>query len=609
MTKVVLYTRVSTDEQAEKGYSLPEQMRELRENAAREGFEVAEEVVDAGYSRSTLNRPGMDRVRELVAAGGVDAVLAWKRDRYGAAPWPGVLEVEFAANGCSLRSLDDSGEGEDADFMDGIKDLIARRELRVMSQRAGMGKRSKAREGKVLGSGPAPLGFKYITDRTNYEVDEETMPIVRRIFRAVGAEGSSMWAAGRALEEDGVMAPSGGRWQVSVIRYMIDNDCYQPHTYEEVAALVSPTVAAGLDKKASYGLWYFGKERVTGAAKGRRTHRKQPREEWIAVPIPNAGIPREWVDRARESVKDNVRPPSGGKKTYELAGGIAHCGECGRKMTTHQLGKQKNYFYYVCSSARKGKGWGCDSPHHRAEVLEEAVVEAVDGELLADPDKLAAHADAAIERERATMRGPADAGKTWGEKIAECERKRAKNQEMFRADAMTLEELKSANVALDEERRAAEEGLRATARAGERVAEMEEAKRAALEMFGVGIMGGIQWFPPSLRRGVYALLGLKVVVFADRTFQVEGRFDADLMRLTPEVREYVAELREAEERLLAEERENPATGYTVEVPDPEGNPTALRVSAHAERVERLERELAALRRRLICRGAPTSECW
>ena len=80
------------------------------------------------------------------------------------------------------------------------------------------------------------------------------------------------------------------------------------------------------------------------------------------------------------------------------------------------------------------------------------------------------------------------------------------------------------------------------------------------------------------------------------------------MRLTPEVREYVAELREMEERLLAEEQENPAQGYEVTVPDPEGNPAMLCVSAHAERVERLERELTALRRRLICRGAPTSGC-
>lgn len=57
-------------------------------------------------------------------------------------------------------------------------------------------------------------------------------------------------------------------------------------------------------------------------------------------------------------------------------------------------------------------------------------------------------------------------------------------------------------------------------------------------------------------------------------------------------------VREAEERLLLEERENPAGGHEVTVPDPEGNPTTLRVSAHGERIELLERELARVRREL-----------
>ena len=47
--KAILYARVSTDEQARSGYSLPgQQMGVLREYAAREGYEVPEEVVDAG---------------------------------------------------------------------------------------------------------------------------------------------------------------------------------------------------------------------------------------------------------------------------------------------------------------------------------------------------------------------------------------------------------------------------------------------------------------------------------------------------------------------------------------------------------------------------------
>jgi hypothetical protein len=75
------------------------------------------------------------------------------------------------------------------------------------------------------------------------------------------------------------------------------------------------------------------------------------------------------------------------------------------------------------------------------------------------------------------------------------------------------------------------------------------ARRAVLEMFGSLRMGGIYWFPPRLRREVYRLLGLRVEVFADQTIRVEGEFDANLMRLTPEVERWVEGLREMDARL------------------------------------------------------------
>jgi predicted site-specific integrase-resolvase len=59
--RVVLYARVSTDEQARSGYSLAQQMEALREYAACEGYEVLEEVMDPGQSGASLARPGMAR--------------------------------------------------------------------------------------------------------------------------------------------------------------------------------------------------------------------------------------------------------------------------------------------------------------------------------------------------------------------------------------------------------------------------------------------------------------------------------------------------------------------------------------------------------------------
>ena len=61
-------------------------MEALRAYAGREGYEVLEGVSDPGQSGASLERSGMDRVRDLVAAGGVSVVLAQDRDRFAREP-------------------------------------------------------------------------------------------------------------------------------------------------------------------------------------------------------------------------------------------------------------------------------------------------------------------------------------------------------------------------------------------------------------------------------------------------------------------------------------------------------------------------------------------
>ena len=63
--RAVIYARVSTDEQAEKGYSLPHQINECRRYAQNHGFAVAQEFID-DYSGATLERPGFSMLKEFV---------------------------------------------------------------------------------------------------------------------------------------------------------------------------------------------------------------------------------------------------------------------------------------------------------------------------------------------------------------------------------------------------------------------------------------------------------------------------------------------------------------------------------------------------------------
>ena len=147
-----LYARVSTDEQARSGYSLAQQLEALREYAAREGCEVLGEVSDPGQSGASLERPGMDRVRDLVAAGSVSVVLAQDRDRFSREPaYHYLLRREFEEHGTKMRALNDRGdESPEGELTDGILDQLAKFERAKITQRTRRGKLRRAREGKVV---------------------------------------------------------------------------------------------------------------------------------------------------------------------------------------------------------------------------------------------------------------------------------------------------------------------------------------------------------------------------------------------------------------------------------------------------------------------------
>jgi site-specific DNA recombinase len=145
--RAILYARVSTQEQMKTGYSLAQQLEALREYASREGYEVLEEVTDPGQSGASLERPGMDRVRDLVAAGGISVVLAQDRDRFAREPaYHYLLRREFEEYGTKMRALNDRGdESPEGELTDGILDQLAKFERAKTAERTRRGKLQKTR--------------------------------------------------------------------------------------------------------------------------------------------------------------------------------------------------------------------------------------------------------------------------------------------------------------------------------------------------------------------------------------------------------------------------------------------------------------------------------
>jgi site-specific DNA recombinase len=544
--RAILYARVSTDEQARSGYSLAQQIEALREYAAREGYEILEEVQDPGQSGANLERPGIDRVRDLVSAGGVSVVLAQDRDRIAREPaYHYLLKREFEEHGTKIRALNDRGDDTpEGELTDGILDQLGKFERAKTAERSRRGKLRKAREGKVIALHTPNYGFRYNATRDGYEVDEEAMRVVRRIFHMVGAEHRTLYAVKRTLERENVPTPGGARfWHAKCIRNYLSEDVYKPHTRDEITAMVdagqmSASVAAGLDPNKTYGVWWFNRRRTRRTQvsvlgnNGERTYRKKgqyvqrPKEEWVAVPVPDSGIPREWVDAARDTLKGNSVPSSAGRRVWEISGGIATCKVCGRNMMIHSVMPPRakgRRFYYRCRTRSRDGAEACSHRKcHRAEEVESRVWDLISG-LLKDPERLKAGLEEMIEQERAGLRGdPDQEAKAWLEKLSEVDQERRGYLRLAAKGRMTDEELDEALAELENIRETAEKELKAISARRETLENLERDKDALLEYYARMTPAALDALSPEERHQVYKMLRLAVEISPDGSLDCSG---------------------------------------------------------------------------------------
>ncbi len=533
--RAILYARVSTEEQARKGYSLDQQLEALRQHAACEGYEVLEEIREEGWSGASLERPGMDRVRDLVAGGGVSAVLAQDRDRFVREPaYHYLLRKEFEEQGTRIQALNDRGdETPEGELTDGILDQLAKYERAKIAERTRRGMLRRVREGNPNVTGQPRYGFRYNDARDALVVHEPEMLVVRKIFR-MAAEGLGLNAIQGRLHAAGVPTATGKPvWDIRMIRRVIASDMYRPHSFEEISEVVAPEVAARLDPTAEYGIQWYNRQRVTTRAvsepdgnggrryRKKRTFRWRPKEEWIAIPAP-ACLPRELVDGARAVVGGGrARERKHLAREWELRG-MMRCG-CGRKMGTRTAESAGRLFhYYVCKRSPAARKIGeCAQRCVRATRVEDAVWRFV-SELLKDPDRIRAGIGELVEREREAGRGDPDGeARLWKEKIAECSRLRSSHQDQQAAGLMTLEELASKLAQVEEIRSVAEAELAALSFREERVRELEADRDALVASYAEKVPEALGFLSGTERSRVYEMLGLEVTP-APEGYEVSG---------------------------------------------------------------------------------------
>ena len=196
MRMAAIYARVSSEQQREEN-TIASQTASLIEFAKSHDLEVPKEwvVEDEGYSGATLERPGLERVRDLAAEGQIQVVLAYSPDRLSRKYAYQILVIEeFARHGVETVFVKSpQGDSAEDQLLVQFQGMIAEYERAQILERSRRGKRHRAQAGEVSVMSGAPYGYRYIrkTDEVPaaYVVDEAEAGVVRRVYEMYTIEG------------------------------------------------------------------------------------------------------------------------------------------------------------------------------------------------------------------------------------------------------------------------------------------------------------------------------------------------------------------------------------------------------------------------------------
>jgi site-specific DNA recombinase len=228
--QAVIYARVSSKEQEKEGFSIPAQLKLLRDYAAAKGFAVVQEYVDVETAKQTGRAAFGEMIAYLKALPAVRVLLVEKTDRLyrNLKDWVTVdeldVEIHFPKEGVVLSRDSRSSEK----FMHGIKVLMAKNYIDNLSEEARKGMQEKAEQG--IWPTKTPLGYRNITGPDGKKIiatDPAVAPIVSKLFEwyATG-QYSLQEAASKARDAGFVYRKSGAKVPVSAVHSILRNRLY-----------------------------------------------------------------------------------------------------------------------------------------------------------------------------------------------------------------------------------------------------------------------------------------------------------------------------------------------------------------------------------------------
>ena len=313
--KAILYARVSSKEQSEEGYSIPSQLKLLKEYASQKGFKVIKEFIDV-ESAKKAGREHFNLMLEFLKRNAdVKTLLCEKTDRL-ARNFRDIATINELIDheGLTIHLVkENSTMSEDSKstekFMFGIKAVMAKNYIDNLSEETRKGLNEKAEQGTYPSN--APLGYKNCSGRHNgheqkhIEIDETRAPIIQKIFKLYATGDYSLEMITKIAYEDGLRTKTGARVGRATLHKTLHNPIY-------------------------HGSFIWGGKQYIGSHK----------------PL----VTKELFDAVQEAF-GGANKPKLTKKQFAYSG-LMVCGKCGCAITAEiQKGK---YVYYHCTGF-KGK--------------------------------------------------------------------------------------------------------------------------------------------------------------------------------------------------------------------------------------------------------------
>jgi len=391
--QVAIYARVSSEQQSE-AKTIESQLSDLRARVEALGLILPSEheFVDNGYSGSTLIRPALEQLRDVVAAGGIDHLYVHCPDRLARNYAHQVLLLEeFLRAGVEVNFLNrEVGQTPEDQLLLQVQGMIAEYERAKILERSRRGKRHAAQRGDVSVLSGAPYGYRYVSKhdgdgQARFDVLLDEARVVRQVFTWVGQDRCSIGEVCRRLNAAKEQTRTGKTvWDRTTVWDMLKNPAYKG------AAAFGKTSVEPLRPRLR-------------AQRGRPMQPKRavstqdvPHEKWMSIPVP-ALVDEAVFEAVQEQLQENQqRARIGQRGARYLLQGLLVCACCGYAYygkpisPSARKGNPRSYAYYRCVGSDAYRFGGvrlCWNKQLRTDLVEEAVWNEV-CKLLEDPSRL-----------------------------------------------------------------------------------------------------------------------------------------------------------------------------------------------------------------------------